>query len=222
MGGLPTSREYLIETIESFWKWFAENSDNLKALYESGQLKDLTRETGRELDKIEPQLAWEMGPGKKQAYLFTISGEGNPELREIANLIVQLAPKLKGWELYSSRPSRLAPGVVRLPESGQSFNTTEWEFIPLERPEKGRLDLIIVANQLAGSERGTALRAVSIYLDQLLGEDTVETWIGEFRVESSVTAQGKKTYKIAELPDYLLWATNRENNPIIKLSDRVQ
>lgn len=222
MGALPTSREYLIETIKSFWKWFAENSDDLKVIYESGRLEDLAREIGRELDKIEPQIAWEMGPGKKQPHLFALSGEGNSKLREIADLIVQLAPKLKGWEFYSSRPARPAPGVVRLPESGQSFDTMEWEFIPLERPEKGRLDLTIVSDQLSGAERANALRAISIYLDQSLGEDVVEDWIGEFKVESPDASRGNKTYKIAELPDYLLWVTNRKDNPLKKASDHTQ
>jgi hypothetical protein len=222
MGGHRTSKTHLVEAIKYFWKWFAENSENLKSFYEGDQLEDLSLEIGSELDKIDPQIAWEMGPGKKQPYLFAISGEGNPQLVKIAHLIVQLAPELQDWELYSSRPSRPAPRVVRLPESGEAFDTGEWEFIPLEQPGKGRLDLIIVSGQLAGAERANALRAISIYLDQSLGEDVVEDWIGKFKVESPVASRGNKTYKIAELPDYLLWVTNRKDNPLKKASDHTQ
>jgi len=219
---MKTSDRPQIDAIKRFWTWFVANADRLKGLYANERFEDLTQEMNRELDRVEQQLAWEMGPGKQKPYLLTISSEGNPRLREIADLMIELAPDLKGWELYSSRPARPAPKVVRLPESGEAFETADWEFIPMENPEKGRLDLAVVGDQLARSDREPALRAVSLYLDQLLGEDTVEMWIGEFRVESPIAAHGKKAYKITELPDYLLWVTHRENNPLRSRSERVQ
>lgn len=219
---MRTTRISQIDAIKHFWAWFAANSERLKDLYTNERFENLTQEMNRELDKVEPQLAWEMGPGKQKPYLLTISSEGNPRLRKIADLMVELAPELERWELYSSRPARPAPKVVRLPESGEAFETEDWEFIPVEKPEKGRLDLVVVGDQLARSGRDPALRAVSLYLDQLLGEDTVETWIGEFSVESPIAAHGKKTYKITELPDYLLWVTHRETNPLRSHSERVQ
>jgi hypothetical protein len=180
-------------------------------------LETLTREVNRELDKVDPELAWEMGPGKKQPFLLTISGEGDPRLREIADLMIRLAPDdLDEWELYAARPARPAPSVVRLPESGEKFSTVEWKFVPLEHLASGRLDLVIIDDQLARAEHETALKAVSLYLDQFLGEDTVETWIGEFRVESTNEAQRKKMYKITDLADYLLSATHRKKNPLRK------
>jgi len=211
-----------IDTIRRFWTWFAANADRLKSLYANNRFDDLSQEMNRELDTVEPQLAWEMGPGKQKPYLLTISSEGNPRFREIADLMIELAPDLKGWELYSSRPARPAPKVVQLPESGEAFETADWEFIPMENPAKGRLDLVVVGEQLARSDRQPALRAVSLYLDQLLGEDNVEMWIGEFRVENPITALGKKTFKITELPDYLLWVTHRETNPLRSRAERVQ
>lgn len=206
-----------IEAIGRFWRWFAASAERLKNLYSTNRLEGLTREINRELDKVEPELAWEMGPGKKKPYLLTISGEGNPRLRELADLMIRLAPtNLEGWELYAARPARSAPEVVRLPESGESFKTVDWKFIPLEHPKSGRLDLVVVDDQLARSVRETALRAVSLYLDQLLGEDTVETWIGEFRVESPIAAYGNRMYKMADLADYLLSVTRREKHPLRK------
>lgn len=205
------------EAIRQFWHWFVASADRLKILYSTNRLETLTREVNRELDKVDPELAWEMGPGKKQPFLLTISGEGDPRLREIADLMIRLAPDdLDEWELYAARPARPAPSVVRLPESGENFSTVEWKFVPLEHLESGRLDLVIIDDQLARAEHETALKAVSLYLDQFLGEDTVETWIGEFRVESPNEAQRKKMYKITDLADYLLSATHREKNPLRK------
>jgi hypothetical protein len=211
-----TGKRLPLEAISEFWRWFADSAERLKNLYSTNQMESLMREINREIDKVEPELAWEMGPGKKKPYLLTISGEGDPRLRELADLIIQLAPAdLEGWELYAARPPRPAPRIVRLPESGEVFETVDWKFIPLEHPKSGRLDLVIVDDQLVRSDRETALKAVSLYLDQLLGEDTVETWIGEFRVESAA-AQGNRMYKMADLPDYLLSLTRRKKNPLRK------
>jgi hypothetical protein len=160
--------------------------------------------------------------GKKKPYLLTISAEGNPKLRQIADLMVERAPELGEWEFCSSRPARPAPGAVQLPESEERFETSQSEFVPVEQPERGRLDLVVVDDQLAGADRESARRAVSLYLDQLLGEDTVELWIDRFSVESRLAAHGKKSVKMAELSDYLLWVTHRETNPVRSPADRLQ
>lgn len=77
-------------------------------------------------------------------------------------------------------------------------------------------------DHLAESDRQCALKAVSIYLDQLLGEDAVERRVGRFKVESNDEARGKETFKITELPDYLLWVTHREANPLKKSVDHMK
>ena len=216
------SSERQSNAVKHFWRWFAANVARLEGLYSTGQFERLAVEINRELDKVDPQLAWEIGGGKKRPYLLTLSAEGNPNLRQIAALMISEAPELGEWEFYSSRPSRPAPKIVELPESGERFDTTHWEFVPIERPERGRLDLVVIDDQLAQSDDESALKAVSLYLDQLLGEDTVESWIGRFNVEGRLAAQGKRMFKMAELSDYLLWVTHRDKNPLRRIADKPQ
>ncbi len=210
------------EAIESFWHWFAINAERLRNLYAAGDVETLTADIGRELDKVESHLAWEMGPGLKASSLFTISAEGDTELRKIAELMVQFAPTLSDWEFYSFRPPRPAPEKIQLPEEDVEFETSDWEFIPIEHAESGTLDLVILDEQLASSKREIALRAISIYLDQLLGEDTVEMWLGKFEVASRASEAAKKSYKISDLSEYLFWATHRENDPLRKANNKLQ
>jgi hypothetical protein len=205
-----------LKAIEDFWFWFTGSRKKLLSLYASEQFGELAQQLTCELGRIDPELAWEIGPGKKSANLLTITAEGNPKLRRLADQVIQLAPLLDDWEFYSSKPPRQAPAVVRLPDSGESFETTRWQFVPVENAESGRLDLLIVDDQLTRSDRETALRAVSIYLDELLGEDMVEKWIGTFEIKNRLATDGKMTYKLAELPDYLEWATNRKDKPLAK------
>jgi hypothetical protein len=205
-----------LKAIGDFWIWFTCNREKLLSLYRDEQFEELGHQVADELGKIDAGLSWEMGPGKKTANLLTISAEGNPKLCGLAALMIQLAPPLRGWEFYSSRPPRPAPAIVRLPESGDSFETAQWQFVPVENADGGRLDLLIVDDQLARSDRETALRAVSIYLDEMLGEDMVQKWIGAFEIKNRLATHGKTTYKLIELPDYLEWATNRKRNPLAK------
>jgi hypothetical protein len=213
---MGSNKETQLRAIRDFWSWFSVNAQTLQQLHRNREFTAVAREVNRELDKVEPQLAWEIGPGKNEPNLLTISAEGNATLRPFAEKMIELAPQLKGWEFHSSRPARHPPAVVRLPESAVAFETSGWEFLPVEQPERGWLDLVIVDNQLADCERELALKAVSIYLDELLGEDEVETWIGKFTIEDRDSARGKKAFKLTELPDYLLWATHREKSPLKK------
>jgi UDP-glucose 4-epimerase len=63
----------------------------------------------------------------------------------------------------------------------------------LEQSERGGLDLVVVDDQLARSDHESARKAVSLYLDEVRGEDTLEAWIGKFSVESHIAAHGKKS-----------------------------
>lgn len=210
------------DAVECFWRWFAGNVEQLKALYLTSEFGRLAMEMNRRLDRIEPQLAWELGAGIKKPYLLTISAEGNPQIRQIADLVIERAPRLEEWEFYASRPARRAPGAVQLPESVERFNTSEWKFIPVEQHQRGQLDIVVVDDKLARADPGPALKAVSLYLDQMLGEEIVEAWIGTFRVESSVAAYGKRTFKMTELPDYLFRVMCRGKNAMKKCSRRCQ
>ena len=83
--------------------------------------------------------------GRMKPYLLTISAKGNPWRRQIADLMVARAPELGEWRFDSSRPARPAPSAAQLPESGARFETSAGDFVSMERPERGRLDLVVVA-----------------------------------------------------------------------------
>jgi hypothetical protein len=84
-----------IDAVRRFWQWFTANAERLKMLHSRDKFESLAEELNQELDRVEPQLAWEMGAGKEKPWLLTISAEGNPKFREIADLMVEEAPELK-------------------------------------------------------------------------------------------------------------------------------
>lgn len=192
-------------TIQEFWTWFQENAPRLAQLYEAKRFHELSDEFSRRLDAISTELPWEMGPGKVKRYSLTLSPEGNPKLSRLIRQALLRAPEVPDWELYSSRQPRQLPGAIRLPERRLSFPTDKWRFIPDEDRVSNRIHLTIIDNRLASADRDAALKAVSILLDQFLGEQTVETCIGLITVAKS---GGKgKSYPILDLPEYIRGAT---------------
>jgi hypothetical protein len=207
----PTSSRH--KAITEFWGWFAANVGALTAFYERDQMDVVTQEMNRALDRVNDDLAWELGPGLTKEYMLTISAGGDDELRGLADEMIALAPTLPNWEFYAARPARPAPPAVQLPDTDESFETKEWEFVAEVNAETGSLDLIIVSGDLARADKDAARTVVEIYLDHVLGEDAVERSLGEFRIESPVAAHGKNKFKIADLPAYLNEVTHRAGSP---------
>jgi hypothetical protein len=202
-----------------FWGWFRQNAGRIESLYDRGNLEELSSMMNLQLDAVAPGLAWEVGPGKRMEYSLTISAEGNSKLRSIVNEILRRAPKIRGWEFYGFKQRRPAPRAINLPERGLRVSTENWQFVPEEDRRRGRIHVTVLDDQLAEIGKQAALRAVSLFLDALLGEETVEEWLGQI----SVAAQGgtkTKIHHISRLPDYILWATHREKDPLLKPDSR--
>src|SRR5215467_4907668 len=142
-------QQSLLPAIRAFWHWFDMNSAKLINLHANREFDLLGKAVSSELNTVDKQLAWEIGPGENAAYLFTISSEGDAKLRQIAEMMIQLAPQLADWEFYSARPAREAPGKIRLPGRDVKLDTQSWKFAPVERTDTGRLDVIVIDDQLA-------------------------------------------------------------------------
>jgi hypothetical protein len=209
------------QRIVEFWAWFQDARSKIESLYEQGNFEALNSLVSSALDAVEPMLAWEIGPGKGTCYSLTISAEGNPELRGIVDATVEGAPKVPTWEFNRFKQPRPAPRAINLPERRLRVRTGKWQFIADEDRALGRIHVTVLDDQLARMDKGAALRAVSLFLDALLGEEAVEEWLGEIRVSPRADARTKtKIHHISRLPDYILWATHREKNPISKVGSR--
>ncbi len=190
------------KAIRDFWAWFRARAPRLAELYEAKRFQQLSEEMNRRLDSISEELPWEIGPGKSRTYSLTLSPEGNRQLYALIQKILREAPDLQDWEFYSSRQPRQPPRVIKLPERNLSFRTERWRFIPERDISNKRIHLTILDSRLASVEREAALKAVSIFLDQFLGEDAVEKWVGTIAVAKPGTKT--RSHAISTLPDYFV------------------
>jgi hypothetical protein len=150
---------------------------------------------------LHPDLAWEVGPGKTKSNMLAISAKSNWALRPETDKVVAAAPTIERWEFYPSIPPRDPPPVIEL---GQKLRieTAAWKFVPEYDQRQGKIHLTIVDDKLAALERERAFHAVLVFLDGALGEDTVETRIGNIEIEPSATGLDS-LYAIHELCNYI-------------------
>lgn len=202
------------QAIDRFWLWFVQSKNRLEKLHRTDQLELVAEEVNPKLDGIDPRLGWEIGPGAQKSYVLVISSEGHMELDEVVQMMLKSAPSLPDWEFRDSRPAKEKTDFVQIPGQEQRFNTSQWVFIPSESSVTGRLDLTICDDDLAKAVREVRQAVIFIYLQQALGEHTALNVIGKVEVEPAQAEHGRRAFPIAEISDYVLWATHREKNPL--------
>ena len=172
-----------------FWAWWASAREPIATGITSGGIDDrLVRQISDAVHRVHPNLAWELGPGRIAEHVFCVSPEGDAVLRIVALRWLEGAPAPDAtWEYAASRqpsgPERLQVlqlGSIDVPlddmraiagwdESRQVLDVKLWHPAFPSLPEQGRL------------------QAAFLFLDNLLGEDDVERWIGEIEVLEAPT-----------------------------------
>ena len=170
--------------IHKFWNWFHEHVSEIANLLDAGKSDALAHAFRPQIDRLHPDLDWEVGPGKSKGYMLTISSKSNRKLRQETERIVASAPQDLDWEFYASIQPRAPHREVKVRHQGQTLriNTEGWRFFSEEDPGRGKIHIVIVDKQLPLLPKEAAFHAVFIMLDALLGEDIVEQWIGAIEV----------------------------------------
>lgn len=163
-----------------FWTWWPGARDRVAAAIESGGFDQaLIAEISAAVRGVHPDMAWELAPGRAARHAFCISPEGNAELRQVALRWAASAPQPDAtWEYHPAKqPSR---GRVREVEAGgRRFDLDATRTIGTWDPRRRRLDVRLWIPEAADAAMAIRMQVGFIFLDQLLGEEEVERWIGE-------------------------------------------
>ena len=189
-------RVKILRAIERWWQEFARQSDDIVALFKGEAQWDLPEWMGSHLHEIHPQLMWEFGPGIDSGHRLVITPEYRFDLRPLVDEILERAPSLPGWSFYGHR----------LPESWETALSTVEARTGTELAATGfrcsqvRFNLIEVVIEfpkrfLAAHEELASSQAF-VLLESLLGEATLNAWVGEV----SVAKKSWRSTKLASLP----------------------
>ena len=86
---------------EKFWRWFGENEKRLRN-FEENPDKYLT-EVFAQARKIQPGLAIEFEPPKNGIINMTVSANGDRNLFNIVQNIIDKSPTIDGWKFIAFR-----------------------------------------------------------------------------------------------------------------------
>jgi hypothetical protein len=178
--------------IESFWTWWPEAKARIAAAIEARKLDDaLVAEVTAKVQAIHPQLAWELGPGGTAQHAFCLTSGGDPELRRLTERWLRAAPATDAvWELHPAR--RGAPGLAdaRLQIAEHAMPLGDMRFTVTVDPNRELLNVTSFHPAFAAMPAEMRGMATFITLDRVLGEDTVQRWVGGIRTSVEPLEQG--------------------------------
>lgn len=174
-----------------FWAWWAGARDRVaQAIGTGGFDEKLIGEISKAVARVDSRLAWEFAPGRVAKHALCVSPEGNPEIRPAALRWLAAAPPPDAtWEYHASRQP--SPTLLQLEIGGQRMDLREMRAIGSWDPRRRRVDVRLWHPGFEGAPRGLPEQTSFLFLDNLLGEDQVERWIGQ--VEALAAPSGGRT-----------------------------
>jgi len=150
--------------ILNFWSWFAKNSGNL-------QSDNYDKNILNELDQIISNwgLGWEIGPGISKENSLTISPNGDKELLDKTNYIIDKAPQLDSWAFYSAKQSKENWHLATLVDTDFKIDASNWTYVLLKYEDE-KTEILLKADSLANLDTETKELAADLILTNLLGE----------------------------------------------------
>lgn len=165
--------------IKRFWDYWAKNSAALaKAIHTKGNTK-WQKIVTKLVNGICDGMAWEMGPCLESQHHFCLSSEGDVELRIIAERWLQSKlPKNEFWEFHTARQGEYSPGYsIQMGKDKYDFDDFRTLVELDEHSARGHLKVFhpLFRNMPDENARG---HITLIILDNVIGEDDVENWVG--------------------------------------------
>lgn len=165
------------EAIPAFWAWWAAAKDEVAASIAAGDPSTMVEPISSAVRAIDRRLAWELAPGATAQHALVVTPEGDPAVRPVALRWLAAAPAPGSvWEYHASRQ----PGPLhRLQLGGVDVDLAGFRAIAGWDETRERLDVRLWHPDLADAPAPVRGQLAFLFLDNLLGEDDVERWIGE-------------------------------------------
>ncbi len=215
--------------IAAFWKWWPTVSADIAKVFDGDGLpKDLVKQVSAHVAAIHPSLDWEFGPGKKSKHHLCLSSKGDHALRVIVERWLTGAPKAnRTWEFYPARQPDPRPGILHIARRDVDLDDMTFAVTPDE--SRARID-VLMWHPVFDKLRTARKELMFIALDNLLGEDDVERWLGHVdvaqkRITKGISYRALGTYvrrfaKKAQRENFaLLRGQTKKGKPVFVVTD---
>ena len=180
-----------------FWEWWAGAKDGIARDIPARTVARRTTEISNAVSAIDKRLAWELSKGQSSQHMLVVTPEGNAEVRPIALAWLASAPPADAaWEYRASRQ----PGEPRtLQVSGATVDLAEMRALAKWDESREVLDVTLWHRGFEPLAEPVRQQITLLYLDNLLGEDDVERWIGAITIDPEAAVGDKPEELAAEV-----------------------
>jgi hypothetical protein len=169
-----------MRAVSAFWRWWSTEGVGLFSdAVRTGDYRDLPDSVNAMVKAIGPGLGWETGPGVRARHQFCLSGSGDPGLRVLAERWLRDAPPpTPMWEFAAARQRQPGMLAVTLAVAGKPINLGLSRVSVILDEERARAQVSLHHPAFTWLTPGYRHQVSCLLLDWLLGEDTVQRWIG--------------------------------------------
>ncbi len=170
-------------SVDAFWRWWAGGGTaEVERCIGTGDFSPVVGPLASAVAAIHPALDWELGAGSRSRHRLVVTAAGNPALRAAARRWHRAAPAESAtWEYADTRQPVGEPVVLDV--AGHAVRSDDVTASTWADDGRAVVDVRLAAPVLALMSRQDALRATFLLLDQVLGEEAVETWVGQILVD---------------------------------------
>ena len=174
------------EAIKAFWTWWPTVAEAFAKSFKSGPSQSLIDAMVAHVAAIDPGLDWEFGPGVKSTHHLCLASKGDPALRVVTERWLRGALPDETWEFYPARQGSEVGASMSLRIAEFDLKLDEMRFAVEHDDNRELVNLIVDHPGFADiDDDSLKTRIAFIALDNTLGEDDVERWVG-----SVVVAEG--------------------------------
>ena len=175
------ARQAVLNLMDSWWSAFGAKREELLAYFKNERPLDVAAWMQKHLQRIDERLMWEFGPGLKGGHRLVVTPEVHRELRPMVDTLIGRCPGYEGWEFYSSRP-RESVELARSILEARGLAQVDKTLVAVTPNEACRIDLAFYSKRHRGPEDHDALASAWVASEVILGEATLDVWIGDISV----------------------------------------
>jgi hypothetical protein len=178
--------------IEAFWTWWPDGGRRIGAAIEARKLDEaLIAEVTAKVQAVHPKLTWELGPGAAAQHAFCLSPGGDPELRRLTERWLRAAPASDGaWEFHPAKRGAPSLSDAKLQIAEHTVPLGDMRFTVTVDPHRELMNVTSYHPAFAAMPEDMRGMTTFVTLDRILGEDTVERWLGGIRTSLEPLEKG--------------------------------
>lgn len=162
--------------VENFWQWFSGNVETIQQHLDDNRHDLIGESTMEPIRDLLPEFDLIFSRTDEDTYSFTLSPNGNIDLRFMAEYWLSRSPAIEGWKFYSSRqPGRDKEYTIDV--NGNEFPSLDAR-VRLDVDEEKELIDIAIWHPAFVDDDDINSQVAFIFLDETLGEVGTEMWIG--------------------------------------------